>query len=70
MGLALAAVRSGATRLPDFMKEMETSAALLRGPDGTRTENGSRTGIACSFLRGIEPVRVTHTAGVHHALMT
>ena len=31
MGLALAAVRSTATRLPEFMKEMEAAAALLRG---------------------------------------
>jgi methylthioribose-1-phosphate isomerase len=31
MGLALAAVRSRATRLPDLMHEMESSAALLRG---------------------------------------
>jgi methylthioribose-1-phosphate isomerase len=30
MGLALAAARSKATRLPDFMKEMEASASLLR----------------------------------------
>ena len=30
MGLALAAVRSGSTKLPDFLKEMEASAALLR----------------------------------------
>jgi len=30
MGLALAAVRSRATRLPDLMQEMETSAAILR----------------------------------------
>ena len=31
MGLALAAVRSRASKLPDFMKEMEAAAALLRG---------------------------------------
>jgi methylthioribose-1-phosphate isomerase len=31
MGLALAAVRSRATRLPDLMNELEASAALLRG---------------------------------------
>ena len=31
MGLALAAVRSKATRPADFMKEMEASASLLRG---------------------------------------
>ena len=31
MGLALAAVRSRATKLPDFIKDMEASAALLRG---------------------------------------
>jgi len=31
MGLALAGVRSRSTRLPDFMKEMEASSALLRG---------------------------------------
>jgi methylthioribose-1-phosphate isomerase len=31
MGLALAAVRSRSTRLPDFMKEMEAAAVLLRG---------------------------------------
>jgi methylthioribose-1-phosphate isomerase len=31
MGLALAATRSKATKLPDFMKEMEASASLLRG---------------------------------------
>ena len=31
MGLALAATRSRATKLPDFMREMEASATLLRG---------------------------------------
>lgn len=31
MGIALSAVRSRASRLPDLMKEMEESAALLRG---------------------------------------
>ena len=31
MGLALAAARSRTTRLPDFMKEMEAAASLLRG---------------------------------------
>ena len=31
MGLALAALRSKATRLPDLLNEMESSAALLRG---------------------------------------
>ncbi|HXW94147.1 MAG TPA: S-methyl-5-thioribose-1-phosphate isomerase [Nitrososphaerales archaeon] len=31
MGLALVAVRSKATRLPDFMKEVEAGATLLRG---------------------------------------
>jgi methylthioribose-1-phosphate isomerase len=31
MGLALAAARSKGTRLPDVMREMESSAALLRG---------------------------------------
>ncbi len=31
MGLALAAVRSKATSLPDFIREMESSASLLRG---------------------------------------
>jgi methylthioribose-1-phosphate isomerase len=31
MGLALAAVRTRSTRLPDLMKEIEASAALLRG---------------------------------------
>ena len=31
MGLALTAARSKATKLPDFMREMEASAALLRG---------------------------------------
>jgi methylthioribose-1-phosphate isomerase len=30
MGLALAAVRSKATKLPDFLRELETSASLLR----------------------------------------
>ena len=31
MGIALAAVRSKASRLPDLLKEMDASAALLRG---------------------------------------
>jgi methylthioribose-1-phosphate isomerase len=31
MGLALAAVRSRATRIPDFMRELESNAALLKG---------------------------------------
>ena len=51
MGLALAAVRSKATKLPDFMREMESAAAMLRGTRPT----------AVNLFWGID--RVMKTAG-------